>query len=315
MWLPFTPTSVFYESSTTTDDADPVYYCVASNTAAFLSFITQFSLIASQLCFLVISVDLRNAYTNPFSSYQQNRFYFAAFVIGFSAMTGVSLMFMGPRVYGVSTEGTVWIQDRRANASLVWPKALLFYVFLAIIYPYSLWANFQYYYQTKDSTFSNSFKHRFSIMERSKKYTFGYVLYESITLLCEFISFFITDSLFVSSMPSYFYCFQGLWDLTVILYSNWSEITWENINPLGKQNGEITIADVAQEGLRLHPHLNTALRAEILYFTTQGIMFASRQLQDNAETIPVESSLVKTFLEYEKSILPITFSLENVLTG
>jgi hypothetical protein len=35
--------------------------------------------------------------------------------------------------------------------------------------------------------------------------------------------------------------------------------------------------EFAQEGLLLQPHLNTALRAEVLYFTTRGIMFAAKE--------------------------------------
>jgi hypothetical protein len=114
-------------------------------------------------------------------------------------------------------------------------------------------------------------------MQRSKKYTFGYILYESFTFLLEFISYLNQNSLFVYSLPSYFYCLQGLWDLTVIFYSNWSEITWDNMNPIMERKTEYSMAvNVAQEGLLLQPHLNTALRAEVLYFTTQGIMFAAK---------------------------------------
>jgi hypothetical protein len=67
--------------------------------------------------------------------------------------------------------------------------------------------------------------------------------------------------------------------------------------------------NVAQEGLLLQPHLNTALRAEILYFTTQGIMFSAQNvdpylpLNEHGHFIP--------FAEYEKIISPVCFSFDD----
>lgn len=271
-----------------------------------MSFVTQFSLVASQLCFLVISIDLRNAYTNPFSSYKQNRVYFAFIVVAFAFFTGFMLILMGPRVYGPSSQGTIWIQNRR-DTNFIWPKFLLFYMIIAFVYCYSLWANFQYSYQAKDGSFSQSFKHRLSIMERSRKYTVGYILYESITFFCEAISFFDRNSRFFYSLPSYFYCLQGLWDLSVIFYSNWPEITLENINPIKQKKVHNLIAEnVAQEGLLLQPHLNTSLRAEILYFTTQGIMFSALHIDG---TMPLtENGSFPPFDDYERNLAAISYS-------
>lgn len=311
LWLPFYSSVQLYESSSA-DDQTVNKDCVASSGSGVLAFITQFSLIASQMCFLVISIDLRNAYTNPFTSYQQNRIYFAVLVIAFSLFTGFMLLIMGPRVYGPSSEGTVWIQNRRITASLtfVWPKFILFYFIIFLIYCYSIWANFLYSNQAKAGKFSKSFQHRLSIMERSRKYTIGYILYEFITIFCELISYIVKDSRVFYSLPSYFYCLQGLWDLSVILYSNWSEITADNINPITQSRAQYSIAEnVAQEGLLLQPHLNTALRAEILYFTTQGIMFSAQNVDPY---LPLnENGHFITFDEYENLIAPVCFSFDE----
>lgn len=53
-------------------------------------------------------------------------------------------------------------------------------------------------------------------------------------------------------------------------------MTLENLNPFFTSRENKLIADVVKERLALQPHLNTALRAEILYFTTQGIINACR---------------------------------------
>ena len=118
LWLPFVSTGSFYLHYSG-DDCTGSCYCHANAISAFLAFLTQFSLIASQLCFLTISVDLRNAYTNPFSTFKQNRMKYAIFIISFSLLTSICLMCMGNRVYGISTEGTVWIQDRFWNRVVV----------------------------------------------------------------------------------------------------------------------------------------------------------------------------------------------------
>ncbi len=267
-------------------NADDVsYYCNASTMAAYLAFLTQFSLLGSELCFLVISLDLRMAYTNPFSSYKQNKIYFASIVFGFSFVTALALVLMGDRVYGLSSLGIAWIQDRRQSRSPSYAKMILFYGILIAIFIYCLWANFQFN-KNDEKGFSKTVSNRLSIMRRSKKYTVGYVVFGSVVLLIEFISFLANSSeTAVGPVPAYFYCFRGVWALMVIFYSNWSELTWQQMNPFRLQLCSTTQRDapensiaenVAQEGLLLQPHLNTALRAEILYFTTQGIMYAAR---------------------------------------
>lgn len=223
------------------------------------------------------------AYTNPFSSYKQNKVYFATIVFGVSFATSVALMSMGDRVYGLSSLGIAWIQDRRDTLSPSYAKMILFYLILMAIFVYCLWANFQFN-KTDERGFSRTVSNRISIMRRSKKYTVGYVAFGSVVLLIEFISFCAAaNETAVGPIPAYFYCFRGVWALLVICYSNWPELTWRQMNPFRLGDAECQLAEkVAQEGLLLQPHLNTALRAEILYFTTQGIMYAAREFEARA---------------------------------
>jgi hypothetical protein len=105
LWSPFLKTSAFYDDDAMDTNIAP-YFCNASNMAGWLSFLTQFTLLGSELCFLIISLDLRMAYTNPFSSYRQNRLYFGSIVFGISLATSLALMAMGDQVYGLSSLGT-----------------------------------------------------------------------------------------------------------------------------------------------------------------------------------------------------------------
>lgn len=287
LWLPFLKTHLLY------NDYDPsaeYIYCNASALAAILAFCSQFSLIASELCFLVISVDLRIAYTNPFSSFQQNRKYYALFVIGTSLFFAIILMCLGPEIYGLGSEGIVWVQTKRISlnsdyfAEPNYPKFFLLYFEESIIYIYCLWANFQYY-RSHTKGLSKTLSNRINIMQRSKRFTLAYVAVELLTLGSEFISFVnYYDYVILNSIPPYLYSMRGVFTLVVILYANKHDLSWRDLNPFGSwcANTHIDERDhelVALEGLLLQPHLNAALRVELLYFTTKGIMHAARDFE------------------------------------
>eukprot|EP01038_Epipyxis_sp_PR26KG_P004541 gene4541-6411_t len=313
LWLPWIPTSKFYSIFYEDDQIGPNFYCKSTpSVVAPLSFLSQFSLVASILSFLVISIDLRSAYMNPFSSYDQKKTYFAAFVIGVSLATAFALFGMGPRVYGVSVNGSIWIQDQRAGSHFNYPKLVLFYLFTVSTYIYCLWSAFVFSrYSSKG--FGRTLSNRIPIMNRSRKYLLGYVFFGCSLMTLEFVGFLnsfvggnngspsnstpstapttspIDQSIMqtvhpeiFSSLEGYYYSLQGVWSLAVIMYSNWLELTVENINPFQFQRTSLndgTLDKVAMEGLLLQPHLNTALRAEILIFTTQGIIHAAKDYE------------------------------------
>jgi hypothetical protein len=256
------------------------YSCRGSALAAGLAFFTQLTLVGSELCFLVISIDLRLAYTNPFSSFKQNVSYFAGIVLGVSITTAALLVLCGPQVYGLSDIGLAWIQSRRKHLSINFPKALLYYCIVLSIYCYCTWANFQFY-KGSERGFSKTVSNRLSIMERSRKFTAAYVVYGFITFGVEFLSFLESNnSSAVLLAPAYLYALRGVFGLLVIFFSNYSDLSWEALYPWKVKSASTgLVADVAEERLLLQPHLNTALRAEVLHFTTQGIMFAAQAFE------------------------------------
>lgn len=282
-WLPFVSTRIMYHHLSDS----PPYFCRASDLAGLLAFITQFSLLASELCFLVISVDLRIAYTNPFSSFQQNQLYYAAYVILSALLSAILLIICGPQVYGIASEGIVWIQTKRISYGAEYysepnyPKFFLFYFLLILIYVYCLWANFQYY-RSHTKGFSQTVSNRINIMQRSKRFTLSYLAYDTLTMLSEFMSFVnYYDSHALNSLPSYCYCVRGIFTLMIILYSNHEDLSWRVLNPFSMFVNEEDNDLVALEGLLMQPHLNAALRVELLYFTTKGIMHAARDYEAN----------------------------------
>jgi len=274
LWIPTISTSYLYS-----DDAmSAPYYCSSSDVAGRWALVTQFCIIGVQMCFLVISVDLRLAYTNPFSSFKHNKFYFAAAVICFSLFTSFCLLVMGPRVYGYDEHGVIWIQDSRASLAMNWPKFMLYYLIITCIFVYSIWANFQFY-RSSEKGLSVTISNRLSIMNRSKRFVIGHITCYSVILALEFLSFVNkSDYQVLLSLPSYLQALRGVLGTMVILYSNWEDLTWASMNPfyfVSSNKDTNMVERVALEGLMQQPHLNTALRAEILYFSTQGIMFAA----------------------------------------
>ena len=101
LWIPFVPDSFFWS-----DEDD----CRASHWAGFFSFWTQFALIGGELWFLVLTMDLHFATTNPFTSYKLNAKRYEVFVLMGSIGTASILIAAGPKVYGLSSDATCWIQ-------------------------------------------------------------------------------------------------------------------------------------------------------------------------------------------------------------
>lgn len=279
VWIPFMDESSFFLHYT----SSAPYDCRANGLAAIMAFISQFAMTAHELCFFIISLDLRNAYTNPFSSYKQNRIQYSTIVGGVAFATACGLMALGPHVYGLSTLGIIWIQSKRENQSPNMSKFTLYYFLLFCIYSYCLWAMYQFSKHTERG-FSKTVSNRKRIMLRAQKFTTWFVIYGCIIMVFESVSFFSNgETTQVLIIPAALNSLRGVFSLIVILYCNWSEVTKENMNPfrlsLDNNKKNKTVDKVAEERVLLQPHLNTALRAEILYFTTQGIMYATREYQ------------------------------------
>lgn len=119
----------------------------------------------------------------------------------------------------------------------------------------------------------------------------------------------LSDNL--ASAASYCFAFRGVWALGMILGPNWNDLTRSNLllvdaaSPNAK-NLETTV----QEGLLMKPHLNSALRAEILYFTTQGIMFAASESSKHENSVGGEEAASPA---EEDGIRDSQFSFKDIL--
>lgn len=167
--------------------------CEASNWAAFFSFVTQFSLIGSELWFLVLTMDLHMASSNPFTSYKLNAQRYNFLVFSGSIGTGLVLMGLGPNKYGRSSDATCWIQDTTTRSSNGFgdanvPKAFLFYIWMAMIYSYCLFVVL-FVFQKLNQGLSETLHTRLAVVRRAQLYVLGYTFYWMFPFLFSFLDF------------------------------------------------------------------------------------------------------------------------------
>lgn len=157
--------------------------CQSSSLAGALSFISQSSILGGEVWFGIISHDLQMGYKDPFSSFSQKQYLYSAVVLLMSIGSSCILMALGPSAYGVSSEGSIWIQDtdtkKRTTANsygLNYPKIALFFVPLAFIYCYCTYTVWDLRCRLKVG-FGDTLGVRKTIIERSRDYIFGYLIY------------------------------------------------------------------------------------------------------------------------------------------
>lgn len=280
LWVPLTPNNIFFDKGSVQNDS-----CQGSSTSAVLAFISQFSLVGAELWFFIISYDLRLSYTNPFASFKENKRRYTMFVFSFATLGSVVLMIFGPSTYGPGQEGAIWIQNQHSgyythhfNIS----KIVLFYLWMILIYGYCARSLLQLTEKMKKG-FADTLVTKLSIIRRTRKYVIGYTIFWGVLLASEFLAYAFqrkSISKYLVTLVAYAFSLRGAFTLSMILFTNWSDVTWNTISPFqGRQQHLNLVENAVKEGLLLKPHLNTALRSEILYFTTQGIMFAARECE------------------------------------
>lgn len=136
----------FYWNSHYNYNNDDSNVCETNPVIWPLSWLTQFSLLGGELWFGVLSLDIHVALSNPFTSYDLNANTYTAVVYFLAITTATILVCLVPIKYGISTDPMIWIEDQRF-ATVNITKLLLFYVFMFLIYSYSLfvsiWARYQ----------------------------------------------------------------------------------------------------------------------------------------------------------------------------
>jgi len=308
-WVPFLQTSDLY----TTQSG-----CRSNSFAAFISFISEFSALGSELILFVVTYALFKQYRNPFTSYKYYKPYFIFFVLSISIFAAIIVTSSGPEIYGISNEGVIWIQDRTwygDNGTIKGGKMngiykfFSLYMWIFLVYLYSIFAIWSLK-DIKERGLDATLKNRRDIILRSQKYVLGYMLYWTILMSIQFASFVIKDPndndddlervnpidcnnptfynsshCIIGTIIVYLYAIRGIWGFAVIVYINWNDLkdnNWQAFRDLSSKNSMLNkrVLKEIEEYKRAEPHLNEALRAELVLVTTQGIMFAARHQED-----------------------------------
>lgn len=137
LWLGFANKSFFWNSYPTNDDADCDVDEVNLNVWP-LCWLTQFSILGSELWLCVLSMDIHISLTNPFVSYSTNVMYYNGLVYGLSIFTATLLVIVRPVQFGLSNEPMIWINSSALDGFFAWTKIAFFYVFIFFILSYSI---------------------------------------------------------------------------------------------------------------------------------------------------------------------------------
>lgn len=257
----------------------PVDECCASQIAVSWAFVTQFCLLSSELWFAAICRDLQLAYTNPFSSYQENKRFFAIAITVVSLCSSFGLIYIAdPYQIGVSEQGFVWVQSQFRN--FYNPVAIqAYFAWFYLLLVYSIYTIFRYG-GGEDMNLAGTVSTRLPIMKKGRRFVLGYCSFWCLVVIVEFAYLFATDAIGTDkpqnySMLGYCLAFRGPYALAIIIFSNWESMTWQKAFPFwyaasGEGTEKESLSGVAEK-LALAPHLNKALRAEILFFTSEGI--------------------------------------------
>lgn len=143
LWIAFAPHDFFWDSYSTDDSRS----CVTNENIWPLAWLVQFSLLGGELWFAVMSIDIHQSLTNPFTSYTINYQYYTTGVYSIAILVATVFVSIIPIQYGLSVDPMIWVNvyDNPSNGR--WTKFAIFYIFMVIIYMYcgvtAIWARNQ----------------------------------------------------------------------------------------------------------------------------------------------------------------------------
>lgn len=109
---------------------------------------------------------------------------------------------------------------------------------------------------------------RLSTVRRAQAYVLGYFIFWVFPFTFSFVDFVFENSSHrtLRTLSAFFLALRGLFSAIILLSPNWAEMKTFLEASSGTDG---LVQNVVEEDLSLRPHLNTALRAEIIFFTTQ----------------------------------------------
>lgn len=249
------------------------------------SVLTQFLAIAAELYSLVQAADLLISTSNPFTNFQKNTRYYHVVVLAVSTATAIAVLLLrddGHAVFGRDAflGGICWL--RRSSDDLspsekavglaglgkyLW---LLFVIPLIVIYAVST-AALLIARRRLARGLPETFEARITVFKTSSRIVLCYVLYWVAAIGVYWgmaVALKGQATVELSLVLAFALGSRGIVTCGVWLLTYGSELVPVQCSRKARSLGH---AHHEEEGLDLRPHLNNALRKEILYYATLGI--------------------------------------------
>ena len=251
----------------------------ASSLAAFLAFLTQVSYLGGELWVAALAYDLHVGVTNPFRTFSQYKRAMSATVYSVALLSGGILLLLGPNVYGPSSYGVCWIMTK--NLEDEFHRWIFGFLPALLVYSYSLGVVVLAKSRLRGLGLPSTLKARRNFLSRSSTYISCHCAFWIVPLALSIAEGVLIGFYPGSSRPHadsmrtvviFMAACRGVASLVFVGYVNRDEIgiVWADQKIL-----EQHIADE----MALRPHLNSVLRAEVLHYTTSGMVKALRAFE------------------------------------
>ncbi|KAG1701542.1 hypothetical protein DVH05_010843 [Phytophthora capsici] len=246
--------------------------------------LTQFFLWTSESWFFVMAIDMLSSLQSPFTDYKSNVRRYHGFVWATGLVTCILLVSI-PDFAGESEFGYCWTASKSklrhdesgsSETGNLWnlnfQSWLLFYIWLILYWVYAItviyWA-----YRRLNSGLSETLRMRLRVLHSVTIYVIAIIIYWGLSF-CIYVPFLVQGderSSWVEQMMNFMITCKGYFDFVVWFQMN----DFHDTSKKGK-SGKKADVDVDVD---LSPQVNLALRCEVLYYTTTGIIQAVRDTQ------------------------------------
>lgn len=251
---------------------------------------TQFFLLASESWFFVMAIDMYKSLKSPFTDYKHNVRLYHMFVWGVAGFTGFLLMVI-PNAAGYSEFGYCWtkrivdesIVDRSVVFDLNTRTWFFFYIWMIGYFAYAI-SIIVLAWKRLNAGLNETLRMRLRVLHSVTLYVLVISIYWAIT-------FGVYVPYLVLQVPE---CesecstkIETLKQLLLFMISSkgyFDFLVWFQINELTYNDGifKFSSAEEKMKGdvdVDLNPQVNLALRCEVLYYTTTGIIQAVNDTQ------------------------------------
>ncbi|DBA03632.1 TPA: LOW QUALITY PROTEIN: hypothetical protein N0F65_006811 [Lagenidium giganteum] len=270
--------------------------------------LTQFFLWSSESWFFVMAIDMLSSLQSPFTDYKRNVRRYHSFVWATALLTSILLVaikdFAGPSDFGYcwtrskaevdrmnptaedQTTGNLW--------KLNFQSWLLFYIWLIFYWIYAIsYVGTNLKYTTRDKSadavmgviyvawtrlhqgLSETLRMRLRVLHSVTIYVIAIIIYWGITFIV-YVPYLIQSNStnrtkWIVQLMNFMITCKGYFDFVVWFQMN--EFSDSNAKGSGSKKADVDV------DVDLSPQVNLALRCEVLYYTTTGIIQAVRDTQ------------------------------------